>query len=185
MYPLFLINDRSPQDPATVTAKPGQRLRLRIINAGADTAFRFAVGGHRLTVTHADGFPVTPVEVDSLLVGMAERYDVVVTAADGAFPIVAYAEGKGGSGLAVLRTASGPAPAATALPTQLRGKLLAYQDLVPTDDVCLPERAVTRSVTATLGFGKTGYRWTINGKALDDRVGSSRSRQANACGSPS
>ena len=44
--------------------------------ANADTAFRIALAGHRLTVTHTDGFPVVPVEVDALLLGMAERYDL-------------------------------------------------------------------------------------------------------------
>jgi len=52
-------------------------VRLRIVNAGADTAFRVALAGHRLTVTHTDGFPVRPVTGDALLVGMGERYDAV------------------------------------------------------------------------------------------------------------
>ncbi|WP_345134063.1 hypothetical protein [Microbacterium laevaniformans] len=33
-------------------------MRIRLINAGSDTAFRFAMGGHTLTITHTDGFPV-------------------------------------------------------------------------------------------------------------------------------
>jgi FtsP/CotA-like multicopper oxidase with cupredoxin domain len=75
---MYLINGRPTTDPATFPAKPGERLRLRIINAGSDTPFRVALGGHRFTVTHADGFPVEPVEVDALLLGMGERYDVLV-----------------------------------------------------------------------------------------------------------
>ena len=71
-YPLHVINGRGPDDRDTITARPGQRVRLRLINAGSDTAYRVAVGGHRLTVTHADGFPVNPVEVDTLLLGMGE-----------------------------------------------------------------------------------------------------------------
>ena len=67
---------------------------LRLINAGADTAYRFAVGGHRLSVTHTDGFPVEPVTVDTLIIGMGERYDVVVTTGDGVFPVVAVPEGR-------------------------------------------------------------------------------------------
>ena len=59
-YPLYLANGRQARSPATVVARPGERVRLRIINAAADTAFRLALGGHRLTVTHADGFPVRP-----------------------------------------------------------------------------------------------------------------------------
>jgi len=94
-----------------VSSAPGRRIRFRLINAGSDTAYRFAIGGHRLTVTHTDGYPVQPVEVDTLILGMGERYDVVVTAGDGAFPIVASPEGKKDpAALAVLRTASGATP---------------------------------------------------------------------------
>ena len=66
--------------PTTFTAKPGERIRIRIINAAADTAFRVALAGHRMTVTHTDGFPVVPTDVDAVLLGMGERYDVIVTA---------------------------------------------------------------------------------------------------------
>ena len=57
----------SPSDPdagAAARAVGGEKVRLRIINAGSDTAFRIAIGGHTLTITHTDGFPVEPVEVD-------------------------------------------------------------------------------------------------------------------------
>jgi FtsP/CotA-like multicopper oxidase with cupredoxin domain len=69
-YPLYLANGHQARSPVTVAARPGERVRLRIVNAGADTAFRLALGGHRLTVTHADGFPVIPVTGDALLIGM-------------------------------------------------------------------------------------------------------------------
>jgi FtsP/CotA-like multicopper oxidase with cupredoxin domain len=35
----------SPEDPATLAARLGERLRL--VNAAANTAFRIALGGHR------------------------------------------------------------------------------------------------------------------------------------------
>ena len=93
-YPYYLINGRIPAAPTTFNAKPAQRIRIRFINTGSDTAFRVALAGHSMTVTHTDGYPVVPTQVDALLIGMAERYDVVVTAADGVFPLVALAEGK-------------------------------------------------------------------------------------------
>jgi len=121
-YPSFLVNGRQGANPVTLDAKAGERIRLRILNAGGDTAFRVALGGHQLTVTHTDGFPVEPVTVDALLIGMSERYDVMVTVAgDGAFPLVAVAEGKGGQALAVLRSVgrlpAGRRPSRRARPT--------------------------------------------------------------------
>lgn len=79
--------------------EPGKKVRLRIINASGGTAYRVALGGHKLTITHTDGFPVQQQEVDALLVGMGERYDVLVTHGDGVFPRVALAEGKNAGGL--------------------------------------------------------------------------------------
>jgi FtsP/CotA-like multicopper oxidase with cupredoxin domain len=76
---------QAPAERESISVKAGKRVRIRLINAGSDTAYRVAVGGHRLTVTHADGFPVEPVEVDNVVLGMGERYDVVVTADAGSF----------------------------------------------------------------------------------------------------
>ena len=85
-YPWYLINGRVRDAPRTFTARPGQRARIRFINAAADTSFRVALGGHRMTVTHTDGYPVVPARADALLIGMGERYDVQVTLGDGVFP---------------------------------------------------------------------------------------------------
>ena len=77
-YPLHLLNGRPSSDRPTIEIPAGGRARLRLINARSDTAYRVARGGHRLTVTHSDGFPVEPVEVDAVLIGMGELYDVIV-----------------------------------------------------------------------------------------------------------
>jgi len=123
-YPYYLVNGRVRTAPRTFTARPGQRARIRIINAAADTAFRVALGGHTLTVTHTDGYPVNPVQAGALLIGMGERYDVQVSLGDGVFPLVALAEGKNSTALALVRTAAGSAPPATIRPAEL---VLAYQ----------------------------------------------------------
>jgi len=96
-YPAYLINGRSAAAPAVYPVAAGQQVRLRLVNAGAATPFRVAFGGGRMTVVATDGYPVTPVATDSLLIGMGERYDVLVTApATGTVPLVAAAEGRSG-----------------------------------------------------------------------------------------
>jgi FtsP/CotA-like multicopper oxidase with cupredoxin domain len=167
-YPHYLVNGRLPASPLTLKGKPGQRVRLRIVNAGSDTAFRVALGGHRMTVTHTDGFPVQPAETDALLVGMGERYDVLVTLADGAFPLVALAAGKSGQGLAVVRTSSGGAPEATARLAELDGRLITAMDLVAADRARLPEAGVDRRHDLLLSGSMAPYRWTINGATFED-----------------
>ena len=169
IYPGHVINGRLPAAPFTVTSAPGRRIRFRMVNSGGDTAYRFAIGGHRLTVTHSDGFPVRPVEVDTLIIGMGERYDVMVTVGDGAFPIVAVPEGKDDpAGFAVLRTASGGVPAPDTRPAELGGRLLGYADLSPTDEVTLPAGRPDRTVDLLLEMGDGGRQWLINGRAFPD-----------------
>ena len=46
-YPYFVINARVPADPQVVDYRAGQRIRLRVINAGSDTAFRVAIPTRR------------------------------------------------------------------------------------------------------------------------------------------
>ncbi|GAA0958605.1 MULTISPECIES: multicopper oxidase family protein [Streptomyces violaceusniger group] len=166
-YPYHLINGRVPADPDVYTGKPGRRVRLRIINAGGDTAYRVALGGHRMTITHTDGFPVEHQRTDALLIGMGERYDVLVTLADGVFPLVALAEGKNTTGLALVRTGSGRAPKATVRPRELDGTVVTASKLRAADDVRLSPKKADRVHRVDLTGGMTKYNWAINGKAFD------------------
>jgi FtsP/CotA-like multicopper oxidase with cupredoxin domain len=166
-YPHFLINGRPPGDPATFTSTPGRRVRLRIINAGSDTAFRVALGGHRLTVTHSDGFPVTPVETDAVFIGMGERYDALVTLGDGVFPLVASAEGKGDAAWAIVRTASGEAPNPSTNVPELSGQVLTADRLAADPSVLISPRTVDRELTVRLSGSMMAYDWSINGRAFD------------------
>lgn len=175
-YPLHLVNGRPPADPAVIEARPRDRVRLRIINAASDTAYRFAIGGHQLSVVHTDGYPIIPAKADTLVIGMGERYDVLIDAADGAFPIVAQPLGKAGDpALAVLRTATGSTPRAVA--PELDGRLLSYERMAPTRAVELSARTPDRTLEVALSMENGGRQWVINGKAyphhepLDARAG--------------
>ncbi|MEV0317927.1 multicopper oxidase family protein [Streptomyces sp. NPDC050658] len=166
-YPHYLINGRTPDAPSSLKARPGDRIRLRIINAGGDTAFRVALGGHEMTVTHTDGFPVEHATTDALLLGMGERYDVLVTAKDGVFPLTAAAEGKKAAGLAVLRTGGGAAPAPSTRPKELKGRLLTADKLRAAESVALPSRKPDRTIRIRLTGGMAKYDWAFDKKAYD------------------
>jgi multicopper oxidase len=167
-YPYYLINGRIPAAPSTFTAKPGQRIRIRIINAGSDTAFRVALTGHRMTVTHTDGYPVVPTDVDALLIGMGERYDVTATAGDGVFPFVALAEGKKGLARAVLSTAAGAPPDAAFQPAELTGRIGTVGMFTATPAADLGRAKADTALSATLSGGMAKYDWTINGRPFSD-----------------
>jgi multicopper oxidase len=166
-YPYYLINGRVRTAPRTLTARPGQRARIRFINAGADTAFRVALGGHVMTVTHTDGYPVNPVQASALLLGMGERYDVQVTLGDGVFPLVALAEGKNSTALALVRTGAGSPPPATIRPAELNRVLRGYGALQPAMPAALPARQPDVTHRLELTGGMARYDWGINGMSLD------------------
>ncbi|MEU6769435.1 multicopper oxidase family protein [Streptomyces sp. NPDC046853] len=163
-YPHYLINGRTPDAPSSFRARPGDRIRLRIINAGGDTAFRVALGGHEMTVTHTDGFPVEHAKTDALLLGMGERYDVLVTAKDGAFPLTAAAEGKKAAALAVLRTGGGAAPGPSVRPGELKGRLLTADKLRADRSVALRSRKPDRTIRIQLTGGMAKYDWAFDKK---------------------
>ncbi|MFC7448647.1 multicopper oxidase family protein [Rhodococcus daqingensis] len=166
-YPYYLVNGRIPADPPQFTAKPGDRARLRIVNAGADTAFRVALGGHGLTVTHTDGYPIEPVRADALLLGMGERYDALVTLKDGVFPLVASAEGKNARGLAIVRTGPGEPPPPDVPVTELDGRIPMAWDMSASQAAGLPRRDVARTLDLRLTGEMSRYEWSIDGIPFD------------------
>jgi FtsP/CotA-like multicopper oxidase with cupredoxin domain len=163
-YPYYVINGRIPTAPTTFNAKPGQRIRIRFINTGSDTTFRVALASHSMTVTHTDGYPVAPTQVDALLIGMAERYDVIVTAADGVFPLVALAEGKNALTRALLSTGSGSKPDPDFQPTELTQRVGTIDMFTATTPVNLGWPEANLNLPVVLGGNMMQYDWTINGE---------------------
>ena len=162
-YPYYLINGRIPAQPLTLSGKPGQRVRIRMINAASDTLFRVAVGGHVMSVTHTDGYPVKPTETRALYIAQGERVDVLVQLDEGVFPIVASAEGKQGQGLILIRTGTGSVPPADIHPSELDTDPLLLTSLMPTDAARLPDREPDQVVQVSLNGQMEPYAWGING----------------------
>jgi FtsP/CotA-like multicopper oxidase with cupredoxin domain len=75
----FLVNGLTNAQNWTGLFRPGERVRLRFINASAMTMYDVRIPGLKMTVVAADGRPVEPVEVDEFRFGNAETYDVIVT----------------------------------------------------------------------------------------------------------
>ncbi|MDD9727662.1 copper resistance system multicopper oxidase [Roseovarius sp. SK2] len=73
-----LINGRSTSQNWTGLFRPGEKIRLRIINSSAMTYFDMRIPGLKMTVVQADGNDVKPVTVDELRVAVAETYDVII-----------------------------------------------------------------------------------------------------------
>lgn len=167
-YPHYLVNGRVPSAPDVFSGKPGQRVRMRIINAAADTIFTVALGGHELTLTHTDGYAVEPARARALVLGMGERFDAVVALGDGVFPLVAVPAGREGQAMALVRTGAGTAPGPDVRPSELDGSPVLGTDLRPAPSSRLADRPVDAAVALTLDGGMGDYAWGINGAPFGD-----------------
>ena len=99
----YLINGHGSLENWTGLFAPGERVRLRIINASAMTNFNVRLPGLPMTVVAADGQHVQPVETDEFQIAIAETYDVIVQPkGDQAYGLIAEAIDRSGQCRATL-----------------------------------------------------------------------------------
>lgn len=117
----YLINGHGPKENWTGLFRPGERVRLRFINAATMTIFNIRIPGLPMTVVSADGQNVRPVTVDEFQIGNAETYDVIINPmVDQAFTLVAESIDRSGMARATLAPRLGmtaPVPALRPRPT--------------------------------------------------------------------
>ena len=194
-YDAFLINGQPRQD---FPARPGERLRLRVINAASSTYFYLNSATGPLTIVAADGMEVKPIQQHRLLVGMAETYDLLLTVPPaGAWEFRATPQDS--TGRASLFLGSGaehPAPdieklnpysmnvalAAVldaldettprtdkaALSAEKPRPLPPYNRLQSVRPTTLPKSAPVRRITMKLSGDMMRYLWTMNGTTLTE-----------------
>lgn len=166
-YGTFLINGRAPSDPVRFDTRRGDMIRFRFINAGASTAFRVSLGGHRMQVTHCDGFPCKPVDVDAFEISVGERYDVLVRAdSPGIWPIVAASVDEPARGAKATLSyldarGSSVAPSSSAKPGT-SGRILTYGDLRASEPGKW-ESQPHRVLDTPLAGQMSPYEWSIGG----------------------
>ncbi|KAJ2476299.1 ferroxidase fet3 [Coemansia sp. RSA 2320] len=79
-YPIGLVNRRSGKDPVHLYFEPGKTYRLRLLNIGSTCMFRFGIEGHDMHVIEVDGVATEKKKVNSVMLGVAQRVSVLVTA---------------------------------------------------------------------------------------------------------
>ena len=117
----FLINGHMTADNWNGVFNPGERVRLRIINASAMTIFNVRMPGLPMTIVQADGLHVQPLEVDEFQMGVAETYDVIIEPKEAqAYAFVAESIDRSGQAVATFGPQPGmraPAPELRPVPT--------------------------------------------------------------------
>ncbi|KWT91632.1 Multicopper oxidase [Variovorax sp. WDL1] len=104
----YLLNGQAANQNWTALFKPGERIRMRFINAGAMTHFDVRIPGLEMTLVQADGQNVEPVAVEEFRIAPAESYDVIVQPrAAEAYTIFAEAMDRSGYAAGTLALRSG------------------------------------------------------------------------------
>lgn len=117
----YLVNGLPPASNWTGLFHPGERVRLRFINASAATYFDVRIPGLPMTVVQADGNDVQPVTVDEFRIAVAETYDVIVTPDDQAYTLFAETMDRSGYAAGTLAPRKGmTAPLPSRRPRPIR-----------------------------------------------------------------
>jgi CopA family copper-resistance protein len=123
----YLMNGLAPDSNWTGLFRPGERVRLRFINAGAGTFYDVRIPGLPMTVVEVSGQHVQPVETDEFRMGLAETYDVIVEPAeDRAYTIFAESMDRSGYARGTLAPREGMAGP---IPPQRERPLLTMADM--------------------------------------------------------
>lgn len=149
----FLLNGKSPDQNWTGLFKPGERVRLRFINASAMSFFDVRIPGLKMSVVQSDGQDVEPVAVDDFRFAPAETYDVVVTPKDDkAYTIAAEPIDRTGFALATLAPREGMKGE---IPSQRPRALLTMSDMGDMDHMDMGDMTMTPADMVS-GWAKTG-----------------------------
>lgn len=186
-YHAFLINGKRATE---VEGRPGERVRLRLINASAATYFYLHSSTGPLTLVAADGPPVEPVKMDRLLIAIAETYDVIITIpASGRWELRATAQDGSGHASAFMGTgelhpaSDPPKPNLYTMDQMLNLALEEQEDdpraslnlprpgspyrlLKAVEDTRLPAHAPVRKITLHLTGDMNRYVWSFDGKTV-------------------
>ncbi len=169
-YDAFLANDRTLDDPEVVRTERNGRVRLRIINGAASTAFWIDLDGREARVVAVDGNPVVSVAGSRFPLAQGQRIDLMIEVAAGAVvPVFARREGdvaRTGIILAapdatIEKYAGVAGEAEVAINLSLEEKLSA---ITPLD-----ARSSDASHMVMLGGAMAPYSWTLNNRSWSER----------------
>ena len=98
VYDGYAVNGRVYPAIKPLEVKKDDRVKLRLMNVSSATIYYLQLAGHRLTITQTDGNPIKPVDTDVIRIGMGERYDVMFTADNPGYWLLAASEEGFGEG---------------------------------------------------------------------------------------
>ena len=168
----FTVNGFGPYDNWTGLFAAGERVRLRIINAAAQTNFNVRIPDLPMTIVQADGQNVRPVTVDEFQIGVAETFDVIVTPRDRAYSFVSESIDRSGLGRATLAPREGmsapvpplrPRPLLTMTDMGMSMDSMNHTGMAGMEMPNSPNPAAVRGVDPSAEQNASGKLWKLTG----------------------
>lgn len=164
-YDAFLANKKTLTAPDVLTFKPGETVRLRIINGSAATNYHVDMGKLNSKLIAVDGENITPVTQSVYPIGIGNRLDIMVKLPNskGAYPILAKAEGRNLQAGIIIKTPNAITPKISSKLDKETDRVAFYElekrlkALNP-----LPKKKVDISLNYDLTGSMSGYVWKIN-----------------------
>ena len=169
----FLINGKTAEQNWTGIFKPGEKIRLHLINASAMSFYDVRIldtenNRLKMTVIQADGRPVEPIAVDEFRFGVAETYDVIITPGeDKAYTFVAESIDRSGFALASFATRSGMKGV---MPQQRPRTLLTMADMGMEHDMSDMEHSTMSEEEMADMMAQMASGWAKAGTPRGDKV---------------
>ncbi|HUX79842.1 MAG TPA: multicopper oxidase domain-containing protein, partial [Alphaproteobacteria bacterium] len=163
-YDAYLTNYRTLKDPEIIRVRPGQSVRLRIINGAAATNFFVSTGKLKGEVIATDGQPVAPLPGTEFQLAAAQRLDVIIQIpeGEGAYPILAQGEGRKMQTGLILATQNVPIPTLSEETPRTAGALSYAQEQQYKALDPLQIRKPNQTLIVNLEGNMAKYIWMIN-----------------------
>jgi FtsP/CotA-like multicopper oxidase with cupredoxin domain len=171
MYDGYAVNGKVYPAIDPIVVRKGERVKLRLLNPSSSTIYELRLAGHALTVTHADGNAIMPIETDVLRIGMGERYDVMFIADHPGYWLLAARESGYGEGMLRIPVQYKGVYRRDPVPPEFHPGLRFatypdFQAFYPTEDS--GTEAAGRFYPQRLSGGMHSPFWTINGQVYPD-----------------
>lgn len=164
----FLINYKTIENPDILKVKPGERVRLRVINGSSTTNFFIDLSNLKGEAIAVDGNRIKPLEGSQFELAVAQRIDIVVTIPQEGGIFIIHAKGEGTNKQAgYILTTQEPLPLfhLSAQTKRTAGALTNAQEKDLHALYPLEKKEVDNRIIVELGGNMTNYVWTLNGQA--------------------
>lgn len=168
-YDALLTNYRTLDNPDITPVKPGETIRLRIIDGGSGTNFFVNLGALSGKLIAIDGEDIQPIKGHQFTLSLGQRLDILVTIPkQGAYPIIAQGEGTRLQTGLVLATPGATLPKLSQTAAETAGAIGTQQEFAAHAIHPLKIRPINNILHVILTGDMKKYIWEINGKMWPD-----------------